>query len=420
MSFFLKPLLIFGILFWAAAIPAADWPQFRGPGGLGVAPDKNLPTTWSAKENVVWKTEMPGAGSSSPIIVGKKIFVTSYSGYGDGRGEGDINNLKRQLLCLDLGSQILWKKEVPADLPEDPYRSYLANHGYASSTPVSDGSSVFAFFGKSGVWAFDLEGKDLWHKSVGTEKHPWGSGSSPILYKDLIILNAAVESGAMVALHKKDGSPAWTAPGMDYSWTTPILVNLPAGKQELVVSNANQMLGFDPANGTLLWQCKGIQDYVCPSVIAHDDVVYVIGARENTAIAIRAGGKGDVTKTHILWEIRKGSNVCSPVYHEGHLYWGNDKQGVIYCVRADNGQLVFEERLQERDAQFYASPVAADGKLYFVSREHGAYVLDAQPKYRLLAHNTLGDATYFNGSPAISGGRIILRSDRFLYCLGLK
>ncbi len=180
------------------------------------------------------------------------------------------------------------------------------------------------------------------------------------------------------------------------------------------------MLGFDPAKGTLLWQCEGIQDYVCPSVIAHDDVVYVIGARQNTALAIRAGGKGDVTKTNTLWEIRKGSNVCSPVYYNGHLYWGNDKQGVIYCVRADNGKLVFEERLPESDAQFYASPVVADGKIYFVSRENGTYVLDAQPKYRLLAHNTLDDKTFFNGSPAISEGRILLRSDRYLYSLGKK
>ncbi len=415
-----KSFILLISLFVVSLSPAADWPQFRGPNGSGVAPDKNLPTTWSSKDNVVWKTELPGAGSSSPIVVGKKIFVTCYSGYGDGQGEGDIDKLTRHLVCLNLAGQVLWKKDMPADLPEDPYRSYLANHGYASSTPVSDGNSVFVYFGKSGVFAFDLEGKDLWHKSVGTEKHPWGSGSSPVLYNDLIIVNAAVESGSLVALHKKDGSPAWSVQGMDYSWTTPCIVSLPGGRQELVVSNRNQMLGFDPAKGTPLWQCEGIQDYVCPSVIAHDDVVYVIGARQNAALAIRAGGKGDVTKANTLWEIHKGSNVCSPVYFEGHLYWANDKQGVIYCVRADNGKLVFEERLPESDAQFYASPVVADGKLYFVSRENGTYVLDAQPKYRLLAHNTLNDKTFFNGSPAISEGRILLRSDRYLYCLGKK
>jgi outer membrane protein assembly factor BamB len=303
-------------------------------------------------------------------------------------------------------------------LPEDPYRSYLANHGYASSTPISDGSSVFVYFGKSGVFAFDLEGKPLWHKSVGTEKHPWGSGSSPILYKDLLIINAAVESGALIALHKKDGSVAWQLPDLDYSWTTPCLVSLKSGRQELVVSNRNQMLGVDPDKGTLLWECKGIQDYVCPSVIAHDDVVYVIGARQNAALAIRAGGKGDVTKSHLLWEIHKGSNVCTPVYYEGHLYWGKDNDGMIYCVRADTGKVMFEERVKESEAQFYASPIVADGKIYFASREHGTYVLAAEPKYRLLAHNTLADPTYFNGTPAISEGRVYLRSDRWLFCLG--
>src|SRR2546423_4360788 len=143
---------------------AGDWLQFRGPGGLGIAPDNDLPTQWSATSNVLWRTALPGAGASSPIVVGKRIFVTCYSGYGEGSG-GAMKDLKLSLLCLDRGGAILWKRDMAPELPEEPYRSYLTNHGYASSTPVSDGSSVFVFFGKTGVFAFDLEGKQLWRQS---------------------------------------------------------------------------------------------------------------------------------------------------------------------------------------------------------------------------------------------------------------
>jgi outer membrane protein assembly factor BamB len=153
--------------------------------------------------------------------------------------------------------------------------------------------------------------------------------------------------------------------------------------------------------------------------VVHDDVVYVIGDRfRNTAMAIRAGGKGDVSSTNVIWKINKGSNVCSPVYHQGYLYWGKDDRGIVYCVQADTGKLVYEEQLDPAPDGFYASPVVADGKIYYVSRTKGAYVLEASPKFHLLAHNTLGDTTYFHGSPVITDGHILLRSDRYLYCLG--
>jgi outer membrane protein assembly factor BamB len=417
-------LFVLGLVPLIGFTQAADWPGFRGPGGLGVAPDKNLPITWNATKNVLWKTALPGPGASSPIVVGKKVFVTCYKGYGDG-SDGAMNDLKLILVCLDRAGKILWQREVAAELPEEPYRSYLANHGYASSTPVSDGERVCVFFGKTGVFAYDLEGKQLWRQSVGEGKHAWGSGTSPLLYKDLVIVNAGVESGSLVALNKKNGSRVWQAKGMEHSWNTPLLVSVPektqaGGKQEMVVSVYDQILGFDPEKGTLLWKCAGIEDYVCPSIVAHDGVVFAIGARENTAMAIRAGGSGDVSGTRVLWKIRKGSNVSSPVYHEGHLYWASDNRGIVYCVQADSGKVVYEEKLAPDPERIYASPVAADGKLYFVSRTQGTYVLDAQPRLRLLAHNLLDDASVFNASPAVDGGQMLLRSDRYLYCLGAK
>jgi len=401
---------------------AEDWPQFRGPGGLGIARDKDLPTTWSATENVAWKTELPGPGASSPIVVGSKIFVTCYSGYGlPGQEPGDLKKLQRHLLCLDRASgKVLWKRDVPAAMPEEAYAGdFLPLHGYASSTPASDGERVYVFFGKTGVFAFDLEGKQLWRASAGEGSHDWGVATSPVLTKDLVIVNASVESKSLVALNKKDGKVVWTAGGMASSWNTPLLADM-GGRQELVVSVHGHVRAFDPQTGKELWSCEGVQDYVCPSVIAHQGVVYVMGGRSNTVLAIRGGGKGDVSKTHVLWKQNRGSNVSSPVYHDGHLYWTSESRGIAYCVDAAKGKVVYEERLEPASDRIYASPTLADGKLYIVSRTHGAYVLQARPQFKLLAHNTLGDSSVFNASPVVSDGQLLLRSDRYLYCIGKK
>jgi outer membrane protein assembly factor BamB len=402
--------------------------QFRGPGGSGISPEKNLPTTWSATENIVWKTELPGAGSSSPIVIGDKIVVTCYSGYGaDGK---DQKKLKRQVVCLSRDGKILWTREAPSGLPETNFTSFQAMHGYASSTPVSDGKNVFAFFGKAGVFAFDLEGKatttsgespPLWSASVGTGKNSWGTGTSPIIYKDFVIVNASVESGALIALKKSDGKVAWTAKGaVTQSWNTPILVNLPGGKTELVVSQQGKVRGFNPDTGVELWNCQGISDYVVPSVIAHDGVVYAIGARANQALAVRAGGKGNVSSTHVLWRIANGSNVSSPVNHDGHLYWASEPRQYVYCVKADKGTVVYEHMMKPNSGTIYASPLVADGKIYYVARTGGVYVLEASPKYKLLAHNRLPDGSNFDASPVADRGQLLLRSDRYLYCIGKK
>jgi outer membrane protein assembly factor BamB len=187
----------------AAPAGAADWPQFRGPGGLGIAPDTGLPTTWSATENVLWKTDLPGPGASSPIAVANKIFLTCYSGYGlPDQRSGDMKDLKRHLVCLDRASgKVLWTQDVPHEGSENSYQGYQALHGYASGTPASDGKAVYVFFGKAGVFAFDLAGKQLWKVSVGERTHNWGSGTSPVLFKDLVLVNASVESNALVALN---------------------------------------------------------------------------------------------------------------------------------------------------------------------------------------------------------------------------
>jgi outer membrane protein assembly factor BamB len=411
-------------IFSTLSAGAADWPGFRGPGGLGEAADKNLPITWGPEANITWKTQLPGAGASSPIVVGDKVFLTCYTGYGlDATNPGDQADLKRHVLCLDRASgKLLWKKEVTAALPESAYGgAYITKHGYASSTPAADQQHLFIFFGKSGVFAFDHDGKQLWQASVGTKTHGWGSGTSPVLHKDLVIVNASVESGSLVALRKGDGTVAWKAGGMDMSWNTPLLVDVPDGRTELVVSVRGRLRAFNPDTGKPLWNCEGIQDYVCPSIIAHDGVVYAIGGRSQPGLAVRAGGKGDVSETHVLWRLNRGSNVSSPVYHDGYLYWAHEQRGTVYCVDARKGTVVYEKRLEPGPGLIYASPVVGDGKVYFVSREQGAYVIAAKPEFKQLAHNTLdADAGIFNASPVVSNGQLLLRSDHYLYCIGKK
>lgn len=416
-------MIIAAILCASSSIAVADWPQFRGPGGLGVAADKNLPTTWSDKDNIAWKTDLPGPGSSSPIVVGDKIFVTCYSGYGlDQDNPGDPKNLKRHLVCLDKHGKILWTRDIVTDKKDAAFTGpFITQHGYASSTPVSDGKHVYCFFGVAGVVAFDLDGKQQWQTSVGTGTNSWGTGSSPIVAGDRVIVNASAESNSLVALSKKDGSIAWKQPGKEWwSWTTPLLVDA-GGRQEVIISILNRLHAYDPKTGKELWNCAGLEDYVCPSPVAHRGVVFVIGARDNTAMAVKAGGSGDVSKTHVLWSIGRGSNVSSPLYHDGNLYWASEQRGVVYCVDAKSGKIHYEQRLEPEAGLIYASAFLADGKIYYVSRNQGTYVIDAKPEFKQVAHNVMAsDNSVFNGSPAAMDGKLLLRSDRRLYCIGTR
>jgi len=276
------------------------------------------------------------------------------------------------------------------------------------------------FFGKSGMFAFSHEGKPLWQVDVGSKIHGWGSAASPVLYQDLFIINAAVESDSLVALNKQTGKEVWRAGGMKESWNTPILVPVAGGKQELVVAIAGKVLGFDPATGQHLWSCAtGIGWYMVPSLVNDKDVVYCIGGRSGGGLAVRVGGRGDVTQSHRLWTINKGSNVSSPIFHEGHLYWLHETTGVACCAEAATGKILYEERIAGA-GQFYASPILVDGRLYGVGRRSGVVVLAAKPEYELIARNELGDRSTFDASPAVDGSRLLIRSDKFLYCIGAK
>lgn len=394
-----------------------DWPQFRGPGGLGVSTSKSLPSEWNDSNNIVWKTELPGSGTSSPVVFQNRIFLTYQTGYAvDHNNPGDINDLKRHVLCLDAKSgNRLWKWDATTAFPEIDTRRFRS---YASSTPAVDDDGVYCFLGKSGVVALDHEGNELWKTSVGSKTHGWGSASSPILYKDLVIVNAFVECGQLVALNKKTGKEVWRAGELKESWNTPLVVTLANGKSELVVAISGKLLAFDPDNGDPLWSCDSHKWYIVPSLVAHEGIVYCLSGKGVEATkAVRAGGRGDVTNSHVLWTTKKGSNVSSPVYYEGHLYFANDATGVAYCLDAKTGDIVYEKRLP-RAGGVYGSPVIGDQKLYYLSRWGGTIVLAAKPEFEVLAQNHLEGQRNVNSSPAIANDQIFLRMNGSLFCIG--
>lgn len=407
-----------------ALVPGAissDWPQFRGPGALGRGEGGGAPLHWSDNSNVVWKAALPGPGASSPIVVGNRVFLTCFTGFAtSSREPGEMTALKRHLLALNLADgKILWNSDVPAEMPEqDKIRE---SHGYASSTPVADAERIYTFFGRSGVFAFDHSGKQLWQTKVGDKLNGWGSAASPVLYKDFVLVNASAESESLVALDKKTGEEVWRADGVPESWHAPAFVSAPGGKTEVVIARNGRVQGFDPENGTALWSVKtGIPWYMCPTPVAEDGIIYVIGGRTpNGALAIRAGGRGDVTASHLVWKAGKGSNVPSPILHDGHLYFAHENLGIVYCLNARTGEVLYEERLEPSPGQIYASPVLADGKIFYTARGGRTVVVAASPKFEKLAENTLeSNRGVFNSTPAISGARLLLRSNRALYCLG--
>lgn len=341
-----RSLFLSAVALAALAFAGANWPQFRGPDFRASTDEGKLPATFSEQENLRWKVKLPGPGASSPIIFGDRVYVTCYSGYGvSAESPGNRGDLVRHLLCLNRkdGTEI-WRADMKTDSRETDYRGMMTQHGYASSTPATDGERIYVFLGSGGVWAFDKEGKKAWQASVGTGTDGWGSASSVVLTDDLVIVNAAVESKAIVALKKTDGSEAWKFTVRGRSWSTPAIVKSPDGKPEVVVSVEGRVSGLDPASGKELWYCDGIRDYTCPSVTAGDGVAYVSGGRQSRIVAVKTGGSGDVTDTHKLWEKVMGGNVTTPALVGDKLFGVSDRS-IAYCLDAKTGDTIYQTRL---------------------------------------------------------------------------
>ncbi len=451
---------------------AADWPRFRGPNGSGISTDTTpTPIKWSDTENLKWKIELPGPGLSSPIIVGSKIFVTCWTGYGtEAGGGGDQSKLKRHLLCIDKATgKTLWDKSVPAVLPEEQFRGMFAENGYASHTPVSDGEHVYVFFGKSGVYAYDLEGNELWKKSVGTEDDPrsWGSASSPIVYQNLLIVPATVESRGLVALNKSTGEEVWKkeADGFGGTWGTPVIVES-GERTELVMGVPGEIWSFNPEDGKLLWYCPFTDEQsMCSSVVSVGSTVFAVEGRNGGSVAVKAGGSKDVSKSQVLWSGNDKGRIGTPLVFEDRIYWISS--GVANCIDAKTGEKVFQARIGSTPAgagdapreesapprgpggaapgsgrpggfggggfgggfgggrggggQSYSSPVAADGKMYYITRAGETYVIALDKEFKLLSTNRFeSDRSNYSATPAIADGEIFIRSNKHLFCVSEK
>jgi len=422
-------------VFNSLTLHAGDWPRFRGPDGSGVAVDSDsLPTTWSPTANVAWKTQMPGPGASSPIIVGGKAFVTCYSGYGlTQENPGEIENLVRHLVCVNLQTgKVLWQKDVKAALPEDPYTGIgVTAHGYASHTPVSDGKNVYTFFGKSGVHAFDMDGKELWQAEVGKESDPtkWGSSSSPVIYNNTVIVTASAESQAIIGLDTQTGKELWRqeAEGLDGMWGTPTLVKIDEDRTDLVMCVAKELWGLDPASGKLRWFASATgAEHAYSSVILDGKRVFAFTGRGGGSIAIDAGGSGDVSKTNTVWTGGETTSFATPVRHKSKVYLVTS--GVVNVVDEKNGEKVQQVRLAgalQTGGRFgsldYPSPIVVGDRMFYLNGSGQMFVFDLTGELKQIAANRVtADVETFWGTPAVSDGRLVLRSSMHLYCVADK
>jgi outer membrane protein assembly factor BamB len=399
------------------ANPAAadNWPGWRGPAGNGHSAEKDLPLKWSGKENVRWKVDLPGPGNSSPIVWGERVFLTQSL---------DKEGKRRAVMCFQRSDgKLLWQKETAYDDVEPTH----ATNPYCSATPVTDGKRVVASLGAAGMICYDFEGKELWRYELGKFAHIWGNASSPILYGDLVILLCGPgERQFLLAVNKTDGKKAWQVdvPGgsnKEYigSWSTPIIARV-GDHDELIACLPEKLKGFDPKTGVELWSCDGPGKlaYASP-VCSADGIVVAFSGYGGPALAVRAGGKGDVTETHRLWHHPKGNTQCigSPVIVGDHAYLIRES-GAAQCYELKTGKEVWnKERLGKT---CWSSLVEADGRLYIANDDGEIHVLVTNPKFELLGHNILEDTGKIQASIVVSDGELFIRSHKHLWCISQK
>ena len=397
--------------------PNSDWLQFRGPDGLGTT-DAKLPSEFDPTF-LRWNSELIGRGASTPIIVGDNVFLTSYSGYGESLEKpGKISELQYHVYCFDRKTGALnWIRNIKGNPAETTrLNPNLIGHGFASSTMVSDGERVYAFFGIGGVFAFDIEGEFLWQQGVGWQFHNFGSSAALTLFEDILIVNASIESETVYGFDKKSGAGVWKIDDVIESWTTPVVGTSSDGKTELVIAQKDIVRGFDPTNGKEIWTCEGILDYIVPTPVVVDGIAYCNGGKQNRTLAIRLGGRGDVTRTHKMWEAEIGANVTSSAVSGENIFQITDP-GILQVLDRKTGEVLKRERIKNAGTKFYASPTLSNGKIFF-PLTHGIAVVDASPEIDLVSLNKITDAdTEFRASIAVSGNDMFTRNDKFLYCI---
>jgi outer membrane protein assembly factor BamB len=422
------------------AADETNWPQWRGP-HCGVSTEKNLPTEWSETKNIAWKTEIPGRGHSSPIIWGNKIFLTTSI---EGRivpGAKAVTHIRRgveyrhpdsvggdhsytiKVLCLDRETgKVLWERTAyEGAVYDDRHRK----NTFASATPVTDGKYVWTLFDAEGVYCYDFDGRLVWKTSLGKfGKMGMGNGMSPVLYQSLLILQCDQEDGGpgsfITALDKFTGKEMWRVPRTQRkTWATPVVVHT-AQRTELIASGAESTVSYDPASGKELWHSEGVVSHAIPSAVTGHGMVFVSGGssgQPKLAIGIRLGGTGDLKGTpYVVWKYNKGTAyVPSPILYGDFLYLMTDG-GVITCLVAKTGEVKYEGGRVPLPATFTSSPVAFDDKILLTSEDGDTFVIKAGPAFEVIRTNSLAEPVY--ASIAISAGRLFIRGEKHLYCIG--
>jgi len=368
-------------------LEAQEWARFRGVNGSGLSTAASLPIRWSESENLAWKLDLAGEGSSSPVLWEDRIFLTCSRMPAD---RGAVP--QRSLLCVDaVSGSLQWSVEAPEPVREDPPQGYLTEHGYASNSVATDGRAVYAFFGKSGVVACGFDGRVLWQVNV----------------------------------HRDDGRVIWKAEAaaLELAYGTLGQLKYDDGRTELILAVPGEVWGLNARTGKLAWFAETqLTGNVCPSPLIVGSEIFVFGGfRSSGSYCLRSGGKGDVSQSCVKWQTRSSSYVATPVHFRGRLYWADD-QGIAWCLNADTGETVYRERiprLRTGGRPIYASPIVAGGRIYIPTRRDGTLVIPAEDSFSVLAMNRIaGDDTDFNATPAVHGNRLILRSNRALYAVG--
>ena len=385
---------------------AGYWPRWRGPSGQGLVGDPGYPDRWSATDNVVWRAPVPGSGNSSPIVWDDHIFLTT------GRDAG------RRLFVLAYrrsDGALLWETEVAPGPREAVHRK----NGPASATPVTDGERVYASLGGRGLVALDFEGRLLWHTEIGRVANYHGPAGSPLLYRGRLILYQDQRGGGFVAAYDTaTGAQVWrTARDASVGWGTPVAIRV-ADRDEIVVSSQHTVRAYDPDSGGELWSCDGNRFEVIPTPVVAAGLVFCTSGRAGPTLAIRPGGRGDVTRTHVAWSTPRGSPfVPSPIAYRGYLYTVNDMASIVTCFDAATGAVRWQQRLGRALREgFSASPVAVDGKLFFTNDDGITFVVRAGPEFELLHTNDIGARTL--ASPALVDGRWYIRTEDELIAIG--
>lgn len=404
-------------------VSAENWPEWRGPDRNGVSREKNLPTKWSATENVKWKVALPEPGNSTPIVWGDKIFLTQPL-----EAEG-----KRQVVCFDRANgKQLWAKGVSHPAKEPTHET----NPQGSPSPATDGERVIAWFGSAGLVCYDMEGKELWKRDLGKQTHQWGYASSPVIHKELCFLYFGPGPRTfLIAVNKKSGETAWKIDyeekqpakrtdgfagqrdGVIGSWSTPIVVSA-NGREELINTIPEYIVGYDPASGKELWRCGGLNPLVYTSPVYGEGVVVAMGGFHGPTVAVKPGGNGDVTATHKVFESGKTENrLGSAVIKDGRAYVMT-MPGIVECLDLKTGQMLWRERARGRGAKSdsWSSMVLAGDKIYVLNKSSETLVLSAGPTFEILGINSLtGEDT--NSSLAVSNGEIFIRTHEHLWCI---